>query len=74
MVPTYLEGQLVAFWQTHTATLVDLASVTVKYHNSLGEISNLAAQIQEAKLSNSVIPEPHPSSDLPSSGRWLTGS
>ena len=69
-----LEGQLVALQQTHTATLADLASVTAKYHDSLREISDLAAQIQEAKLSNPIVPEPLPSSDLPSIGRRLTKS
>lgn len=53
-----LESQLVALQQTHTATLADLSSVTSKYRDSLREISDLAAQIQEAKLSNpSVVPE-----------------
>ena len=64
-----IKGQLVALRQTHTATLADLASVTAKYYDSLCEISDLAAQIQEVKLNN-----PLPSSDLPSLGRWLTGS
>ncbi|KAJ8482105.1 hypothetical protein ONZ45_g15070 [Pleurotus djamor] len=40
---------------THTATLADLASVTAKYRDALSEISDLAAQIQEAKLSNSAV-------------------
>ncbi|KAF7964953.1 hypothetical protein HWV62_1444 [Athelia sp. TMB] len=53
-----VEAQLVSLQQTHTATLADLSSVTAKYRDSLREISDLAAQIQEAKLSNSaVLPE-----------------
>ncbi|KAG6814559.1 hypothetical protein H0H92_000087 [Tricholoma furcatifolium] len=48
-----LEKQLLALQQTHTATLADLSSVTAKYRDALREISDLAAQIQEAKLSNS---------------------
>ncbi|GLB34798.1 putative kinesin motor, catalytic domain [Lyophyllum shimeji] len=47
-----LENQLLALQQTHTATLSDLSSVTAKYRDALREISDLAAQIQEAKLSN----------------------
>ncbi|KAG5647313.1 hypothetical protein DXG03_000851 [Asterophora parasitica] len=48
-----LQSQLLALQQTHTATLADLSSVTAKYRDALREISDLAAQIQEAKLSNS---------------------
>ncbi|KAJ7311540.1 kinesin, partial [Mycena albidolilacea] len=44
------QQQLVALQQTHTATLADLSSVTSKYRDALREISDLAAQIQEAKL------------------------
>lgn len=52
------EAQLTSLRQTHTATLADLSSVTSKYRDSLREISDLAAQIQEAKLANSnVLPE-----------------
>lgn len=51
-----LESQLLALQQTHTATLADLSSVTAKYRDALREISDLAAQIQEAKLNN-TIPE-----------------
>ncbi|KAG6833664.1 hypothetical protein H0H87_002860 [Tephrocybe sp. NHM501043] len=47
-----LEKQLLALQQTHTATLADLSSVTAKYRDALREISDLAAQIQEAKLNN----------------------
>ncbi|KAJ7074063.1 kinesin [Mycena amicta] len=46
-----VQGQLLSLQQTHTATLADLASVTAKYRDALREISDLAAQIQEAKLS-----------------------
>jgi hypothetical protein len=51
-----LESQLVALQQTHTATLADLSSVTSKYRDALREISDLAAQIQEVKLSNPTVP------------------
>ncbi|KAK0211185.1 kinesin domain-containing protein [Desarmillaria ectypa] len=52
-----LHNQFIALQQTHTATLADLSSVTAKYRDALREISDLAAQIQEAKLSNSVSSE-----------------
>ncbi|KAG7448233.1 kinesin-3 [Guyanagaster necrorhizus] len=52
-----LHHQFIALQQTHTATLADLSSVTAKYRDALREISDLAAQIQEAKLSNSVSSE-----------------
>lgn len=48
-----LEKQLFVLQQTHSATLVDLSAITTKYRDALREISDLAAQIQEAKLSNS---------------------
>ncbi|KNZ78457.1 Kinesin-like protein KIF27 [Termitomyces sp. J132] len=47
-----LEKQLLALQQTHTATLADLSVITAKYRDALREISDLAAQIQEAKLNN----------------------
>ncbi|KAG5723997.1 Kinesin-like protein KIF27 [Termitomyces sp. T112] len=47
-----LEKQLLALQQTHTATLADLSAITAKYRDALREISDLAAQIQEAKLNN----------------------
>ncbi|KAJ7681788.1 hypothetical protein B0H17DRAFT_1161098 [Mycena rosella] len=50
-----LQHQLVALQQTHTATLADLSSVTAKYRDALREISDLAAQIQEAKLSGHTV-------------------
>ncbi|KAG9226271.1 hypothetical protein CCMSSC00406_0003150 [Pleurotus cornucopiae] len=59
-----LEGQLSSLQQTHTATLADLASVTSKYRDALREISDLAAQIQEAKLSSSAITD-SPRSETP---------
>jgi len=75
-----LENQLVALQQTHTATLADLSSVTSKYRDALREISDLAAQIQEAKLSNSSIAETiaeSPTTDkpieFPSFRRRMTG-
>jgi len=52
-----LESQLLALQQTHTATLADLSSVTSKYRDALHEISDLAAQIQEAKLNSPNIGE-----------------
>ncbi|TFK30051.1 kinesin [Coprinopsis marcescibilis] len=48
-----IEAQLLALRQTHTATLADLSSITVKYRDALKEISDLAAQIEELKLGNS---------------------
>ncbi|KAF9482822.1 kinesin domain-containing protein [Pholiota conissans] len=56
-----LESQLLALQQTHTATLADLSSVTAKYRDALHEISDLAAQIQEAKLGNPAITDGTPS-------------
>jgi chromosome segregation ATPase len=47
-----LESQLASLQQTHTATLADLASISAKYRDALHEISDLAAQIQEARLGN----------------------
>ncbi|KAJ2927744.1 hypothetical protein H1R20_g9347, partial [Candolleomyces eurysporus] len=79
---TGLESQLLALQQTHTATLADLSSVTAKYRDALREISDLAAQIQEAKLINStpaesVISEsPSPVNEKPAetpSRRRMTG-
>jgi chromosome segregation ATPase len=51
------EAQLASLQQTHAATLADLSSVTAKYRDALREISDLAAQIQEAKLSSPAIVE-----------------
>ncbi|KIJ44279.1 hypothetical protein M422DRAFT_168492, partial [Sphaerobolus stellatus SS14] len=53
-----LKEQFTALQQTHQATLTDLASVTDKYRDALREISDLAAQIQEAKLQSAIAPEP----------------
>lgn len=52
-----LEKQYLELQQTHTATLADLASITGKYRDALREISDLAAQIQEAKLNDPSIAE-----------------
>ncbi|KAJ3722777.1 kinesin domain-containing protein [Lentinula guzmanii] len=52
-----LQKELFALQQTHNATLADLSSVTTKYRDALREISDLAAQIQEAKLANATGPE-----------------
>ncbi len=54
-----MESQLVALQQTHTATLADLSSVTSKYRDALREIADLAAQLQEAKMT-----APTPRSEL----------
>lgn len=51
-----LEEQMIALQQTHTATLADLSSVSGKYRDALREISDLAAQIQELKLSGAAPP------------------
>lgn len=65
-----LEVQLVALQQAHTATLADLSSVTAKYRDALREISDLAAQIQEAKLGNPALTDsPDRSVDLGSHKR-----
>lgn len=64
--PDSLENQFLSLQQTHTATLSDLSSVTSKYRDALREISDLAAQIQEAKLSNPSIAESEsPAEDKP---------
>jgi chromosome segregation ATPase len=49
-----LEKQLLELQHTHTATLADLTSITVKYRDALREISDLASQIQEAKLNPTI--------------------
>lgn len=59
-----LEKQFVALQQTHTATLSDLSSVTAKYRDALREISDLAAQIQEARLGN-LDPSDSPAIEKP---------
>lgn len=53
-----LREQLSVLQETHQATLSDLAAVTDKYRDALREISDLAAQIQEAKLQASIAREP----------------
>ncbi|KAF8517592.1 kinesin-domain-containing protein [Hysterangium stoloniferum] len=53
-----VEEQLTALQQTHQATLADLSAVTDKYRDALREISDLASQIQEAKLQAAAIPDP----------------
>ncbi|TDL24943.1 kinesin [Rickenella mellea] len=69
-----LEAQLASLQETHAATLADLSSVTSKYRDALREISDLAAQIQEAKLSPSIadpadFPEPPPPKRRLTTGR-----
>jgi len=51
-VDSALQSQFLALQETHTATLADLSTVSAKYRDALREISDLAAQIQEAKLSH----------------------
>jgi kinesin family protein 4/21/27 len=53
-----LQAQYVALQETHTATLADLSAVSAKYRDALREISDLAAQIAEAKLQNVQIDAP----------------
>ena len=70
-----LENQLLALQETHTATLADLSSITAKYRDALREISDLAAQIQELKLSSPGVVETSsesPSSDKPHEPPTLT--
>ena len=70
-----VETQLLALQQTHAATLADLATVSSKYRNALQEIADLAAQIQEAKLSNPTIPEsPDETTESPVIRRRMTTS
>jgi DNA repair exonuclease SbcCD ATPase subunit len=45
-----LEDKYKELEETHTATLADLSTVTDKYRDALREISDLAVQLQEAKL------------------------
>ncbi|KAF8651435.1 hypothetical protein AX16_004736 [Volvariella volvacea WC 439] len=69
---TSLQSQLDALRQTHQATLADLSSVTAKYRDALREISDLAAQIQEAKLGTSTVDSnesPERYSDVPPTPR-----
>jgi len=66
-----LEAQHTALKETHAATLADLASVTAKYRDALREISDLAAQIQEAKLSEPPSATPPPIVEAPPSRRRL---
>ena len=74
-------AQLLALQETHTATLADLSSVTTKYRDALREISDLAAQIQENKLSNLSIAESSSDSldmdklqDIPSLRKRITST
>ena len=58
-----LQAQFVSLQETHTATLADLSAVTAKYRDALREISDLAAQIAEAKLNSP--PDSDPTADSP---------
>lgn len=70
-----VETQLIALQQTHAATLADLATVSSKYRTALQEIADLAAQIQEARLSNPTIPEsPDESLESPVFRRRMTAT
>ena len=60
-----LQSQFVALQETHTATLADLSAVTSKYRDALREISDLAAQIAEAKLSSPLDSDPITDSPAP---------
>lgn len=75
-VESTVENQLVALQEIHAATLRDLSSVTKKYQDALQEIADLAAQIQEAKLSNLTIPEDSvvDKMETPPSRRRMTSS
>lgn len=71
-----VETQLVALQQTHTATLADLSSVTAKYRDSLREIADLAAQLQEARVNapaplSELSESPERASETPSPRRRL---
>jgi kinesin family protein 4/21/27 len=57
-------AQFLALQQTHTATLADLSTVTSKYRDALREISDLAAQLEEAKLGSPTITEDVPSESV----------
>ena len=60
-----LQAQFVALQETHTATLADLSAVTAKYRDALREISDLAAQIAEARLSSPLDNDPITDSPAP---------
>lgn len=71
-----VETQLLALQQTHTATLADLSSVTAKYRDSLREIADLAAQLQEARVNGpaqltELSESPERPSETPSPRRRL---
>jgi DNA repair exonuclease SbcCD ATPase subunit len=54
-VPTAADlAQLQILKETHAATLLDLENVTAKYKDALHEITDLAAQLDEAKLQGSI--------------------
>ena len=70
-----VQEQLTALQQTHQATLTDLSAVTDKYRDALREISDLAAQIQEAKLQSAAAleqPEDRTEPWVPTPRRRLT--
>ncbi|KXN86942.1 Kinesin-like protein KIF21B [Leucoagaricus sp. SymC.cos] len=57
-----VSAQYLALQQTHTATLADLSTVSAKYR-ALREISDLAAQLEEAKLGSPTIAEEEATTD-----------
>lgn len=63
-----IAAQYLALQQTHTATLADLSTVSAKYRDALREISDLAAQLEEAKLGSATIIEDAPT-DSPAAER-----
>ena len=51
-----INAQFQALQETHTATLLDLESVTTKYKEALREITDLASQLEEVKLQGEAAP------------------
>lgn len=64
-----LSAQYLALQQTHTATLADLSTVSAKYRDALREISDLAAQLEEAKLGSPTITEEEGATNSPATER-----
>ena len=68
-----IERQLTVLQETHAATLADLSTVTAKYRDALKEISDLASQIAEAKISSpSRSDSPDRLSETPSLRRGMS--
>ncbi|KAJ3567010.1 hypothetical protein NP233_g6634 [Leucocoprinus birnbaumii] len=64
-----VSAQYLALQQTHTATLADLSTVSAKYRDALREISELAAQLEEAKLGSPTIAEEEAPTESPAAER-----